>query len=72
MSQIENRLKTLGFTLPPPFPVPDTMQSYMSMAHIIGHRCIISCNAALNPDGSNPSTSQTCCSPYCAGYAWNP
>ena len=49
MSQIENRLKALGFTLPPPFPVPETMQSYMSMAHIIGHRCIISGHAALNP-----------------------
>jgi enamine deaminase RidA (YjgF/YER057c/UK114 family) len=52
MSQIENRLKALGFTLPPTFPVPETMQSYMSMAHIIGHRCIISGHAALNPDGS--------------------
>jgi len=52
MNQIENRLKTLGFTLPPPFPVPEAMQDYMCMARIIGDRCILSGHAALNADGS--------------------
>lgn len=52
MGRIEKRIEELGFILPPPFPVPKTMQSYMSMARIVGHRCILSGHAALNPDGS--------------------
>lgn len=52
MGKIENRIKELGFVLPPPFPVPESMQGFMAMTRIIGDRCIISGHAALNPDGS--------------------
>lgn len=51
MSKIDARIKELGYTLPPPFPVPETMP-YMAMARVVGDRCIVSGHAALNPDGS--------------------
>ena len=52
MSKIDIRIAELGFILPPPFPVPETMQGYMSRARVVGNRCILSGHAALNPDGS--------------------
>lgn len=52
MDKIDNRISDLGLKLPPPFPVPETMQNYMAMCRAVGNRCIISGHAALNSDGS--------------------
>jgi len=52
MSKIDKRIKELGYSLPPPFAVPDAMKDYMAMVRVIGNRCVVAGHASLTAEGS--------------------
>jgi hypothetical protein len=52
MSRIENKLRALGLTLPPPTQPPPGVVLPFQFVHIIGRRALISGHGPQNPDGS--------------------
>lgn len=52
MSQVEDRLRALGLTLPPPTRPPAGVVLPFQFVRIIGHRALISGHGPQNPDGS--------------------
>ena len=52
MSKIENRLRALGLTLPPPMQPPPGVLLPFQAVRIIGSRALISGHGPQNPDGS--------------------
>jgi enamine deaminase RidA (YjgF/YER057c/UK114 family) len=52
MSQIEQRLTTLGLTLPPAPRAPTGVVLPFQFVHVIGKRVLISGHAPQNPDGA--------------------
>lgn len=52
MPRIEDRLKALGLTLPPPIQPPPGVVLPFQFAHVVGRRALISGHGPQNPDGS--------------------
>jgi hypothetical protein len=52
MSQVEERLRALGLTLPPPTQPPAGVVLPFQFVRIIGRRALISGHGPQNPDGS--------------------
>lgn len=52
MSQVEERLRVLGLTLPPPTQPPAGVVLPFQFVRIIGRRALISGHGPQNPDGS--------------------
>ena len=52
MSTIEDRLRAMGLTLPPPMQPPAGMKLPFQFVRIVGHRAMISGHGPQNPDGS--------------------
>jgi enamine deaminase RidA (YjgF/YER057c/UK114 family) len=52
MSQIEQRLSSLGLTLPPPVSPPPGVTLPFPAVRIVGNRALISGHGPQNPDGS--------------------
>ena len=52
MAQIEERLKALGLTLPPPTRPPPGVVLPFQFVHVIGRRALISGHGPQNADGS--------------------
>jgi len=52
MSRIEDRLRTLGLSLPPPLTPPPGVVLPFRFVHVIGRRALISGHGPQNPDGS--------------------
>jgi hypothetical protein len=52
MPKIEDRLRTLGLTLPPPPQPPPGVVLPFQFVHVVGHRALISGHGPQNPDGS--------------------
>ena len=56
MSKIEERLRKLGLTLPPPLTPPAGVVLPFRFVHVIGRRALISGHGPQNPDGSLVTT----------------
>ena len=56
MSKIEERLRKLGLTLPPPLTPPPGVVLPFRFVHVIGRRALISGHGPQNPDGSLVTT----------------
>jgi len=54
MSNIDDRLRSLGFVLPPPLQPPAGMLFPFQFVRIVGSRALISGHGPQNPDGSIP------------------
>jgi hypothetical protein len=52
MSRIENKLRALGLTLPPPTQPPPGVILPFQFVHVVGRRALISGHGPQNPDGS--------------------
>jgi hypothetical protein len=52
MSAIEERLRSLGFTLPPPTQPPPGVVLPFQFVRVVGHRALISGHGPQNSDGS--------------------
>ena len=52
MSKIEDRLRALGLTLPPPTQPPAGVRLPFQFVRILGNRALISGHGPQNPDGS--------------------
>lgn len=52
MSEIENRLRALGLSLPPPLQPPPGMKLPFQFVRLRGQRALISGHGPQNPDGS--------------------
>src|SRR5258708_39828727 len=52
MSRIENKLRALGLTLPPPTRPPPGVILPFQFVHVVGRRALISGHGPQNPDGS--------------------
>src|SRR3981081_4100652 len=52
MSRIENKIRTLGLTLPPPTRPPPGVVLPFRFVHVVGRRALISGHGTQNPDGS--------------------
>jgi enamine deaminase RidA (YjgF/YER057c/UK114 family) len=52
MSRIENKLRALGLTLPPPTRPPPGVILPFQLVHVVGRRALISGHGPQNPDGS--------------------
>src|SRR5216684_4133679 len=52
MSRIENKIRTLGLTLPPPTRPPPGVVLPFQFVHVVGRRALISGHGPQNPDGS--------------------
>lgn len=52
MSEIENRLRTLGLSLPPQLQPPPGMKLPFQFVRLCGQRALISGHGPQNPDGS--------------------
>lgn len=52
MSRIDDRLRALGLSLPPPLQPPPGVQLPFQFVRILGHRALISGHGPQNPDGS--------------------
>jgi enamine deaminase RidA (YjgF/YER057c/UK114 family) len=52
MSEIDDRLRALGLTLPPPIQPPAGVKLPFQFVRIVGHRALISGHGPQNPDGS--------------------
>jgi enamine deaminase RidA (YjgF/YER057c/UK114 family) len=52
MSNIEDRLRALGLSLPPPMPPPPGVKLPFQAVRILGRRALISGHGPQNPDGS--------------------
>ena len=51
MSEVENRLRAMGLSLPPPTQPPAGVQLPFQFVRIAGHRALISGHGPQNPDG---------------------
>ena len=58
MSKVEERLRKLGLTLPPPLTPPAGVVLPFRFVHVIGRRALISGHGPQNPDGSLLTTGQ--------------
>src|SRR5436305_2965355 len=56
MSRIEDRLRTLGLTLPPPLKPPPGVVLPFRFVHVVGRRALISGHGPQNPDGTLVTT----------------
>ena len=56
MSRIEDRLRTLGLTLPPPLAPPPGVVLPFRFVHVVGRRALISGHGPQNPDGTLVTT----------------
>ena len=52
MPEIEDRLRALGLSLPPPIQPPAGVKLPFQFVRILGHRALISGHGPQNPDGS--------------------
>ena len=52
MATIEDRLRVLGLTLPPPVRAPAGVALPFQFVHIVGQRALISGHGPQNPDGT--------------------
>ena len=52
MSEIEDRLRALGLTLPPPIQPPAGVKLPFQFVRILGHRALISGHGPQSPEGS--------------------
>jgi hypothetical protein len=52
MSRIENKIRTLGLTLPSPTRPPPGVVLPFQFVHVVGRRALISGHGPQNPDGS--------------------
>ena len=52
MSQIEDRIRTLGLVLPPQMQAPPGIVLPFKFVRVLGHRALISGHAPQNPDGT--------------------
>src|SRR6516225_9439759 len=52
MSRIEDRLRALGLTLPPPIQAPPGVRLPFQSVRVSGQRALISGHGPQNPDGS--------------------
>ena len=52
MSNVEERLRTLGLRLPPPMRAPAGVNLPFQFVRLIGHRALISGHGPQNPDGT--------------------
>ena len=52
MSKIEDRLRALGLSLPPPMQPPAGVRLPFQLVRILGRRALISGHGPQNPDGS--------------------
>jgi hypothetical protein len=52
MPRIEDKLRSLGLTLPPPTQPPSGVVLPFQFVRIVGHRALISGHGPQNPDGS--------------------
>jgi hypothetical protein len=52
MSNIEDRIRALGLTLPPPTQPPPGVMLPFRFVHVVGRRALISGHGPQNPDGS--------------------
>jgi YjgF/chorismate_mutase-like putative endoribonuclease len=56
MSRIEDRLRALGLSLPPPLQPPAGVKLPFQFVRIVGQRALISGHGPQNPDGSLATT----------------
>jgi enamine deaminase RidA (YjgF/YER057c/UK114 family) len=56
MPRIEDRLRSLGLTLPPPLTPPPGVVLPFRFVHVVGRRALISGHGPQNPDGTLVTT----------------